>query len=217
MSMRSSSTGSTSRPVSSRNSRRSPSSGASASCRKPSGEVPVAEPRLASRAARAVRGLRARECPAPPGSSSPSTALRTTGRRDDPPPWRAARRSEGRSASRRADSRGSHDGTTCMKVVLLHSALGDSRLWRRPGRGARRTLSTSSPPICRAGAPSPLPTEPFSFVDVVADATAGRARRQLVRRRRSRSAPRSRTRTRSRGSCWSAPGCRTWDWTRGAA
>lgn len=55
-----------------------------------------------------------------------------------------------------------------MKVVLLHSALGDSRLWKRqvgPLRSAGHNVVTPDLP---GWGESPLPTEPFSFVDAVA-------------------------------------------------
>ena len=55
-----------------------------------------------------------------------------------------------------------------MKVVLVHSALGDSRLWKRQvaALGAEHELVTPDLP---GWAKTPLPTEPFSFVDAVAE------------------------------------------------
>jgi pimeloyl-ACP methyl ester carboxylesterase len=54
-----------------------------------------------------------------------------------------------------------------LKVVLLHSALGDSRLWKRQvaALDGRHELVTPDLP---GWGESPLPTEPFSFVDEVA-------------------------------------------------
>src|SRR6476619_2838949 len=49
------------------------------------------------------------------------------------------------------------------RVVLLHSALGDSRLWRR---------HVVAPDLPGWGE-TPLPTEPFSFVDVVSEHLPG--------------------------------------------
>ena len=53
------------------------------------------------------------------------------------------------------------------KVVLLHSALGDSRLWRRQIEILRSDFEVVAPDLPGWGA-TPLPTEPFSFVDFVA-------------------------------------------------
>jgi 3-oxoadipate enol-lactonase len=53
------------------------------------------------------------------------------------------------------------------KVVLLHSALGDSRLWRRQVDVLRPALDVVAPDLPGWGA-TPLPAEPFSFVDAVA-------------------------------------------------
>ena len=53
------------------------------------------------------------------------------------------------------------------KVVLLHSALGDSRLWRRQVEVLRPGFEVVTPDLPGWGA-TPLPTEPFSFVDFVA-------------------------------------------------
>ena len=54
-----------------------------------------------------------------------------------------------------------------MKVVLLHSALGDSRLWKRQVPVLSTSHEVVTPDLPGWGT-SPLPTEPFSFVDVVA-------------------------------------------------
>ena len=54
-----------------------------------------------------------------------------------------------------------------MKVVLLHSALGDSRLWRRQVEALSADHDVVAPDLPGWGA-EPLPTEPFSFVDFVA-------------------------------------------------
>jgi pimeloyl-ACP methyl ester carboxylesterase len=53
------------------------------------------------------------------------------------------------------------------KVVLLHSALGDSRLWHRQIDALRPEFAVVTPDLPGWGN-SPLPTEPFSFVDCVA-------------------------------------------------
>jgi 3-oxoadipate enol-lactonase len=54
-----------------------------------------------------------------------------------------------------------------MKVVLLHSALGDSRLWRRQVEALGDTHEVVAPDLPGWGT-EPLPTEPFSLVDRVA-------------------------------------------------
>ncbi len=53
------------------------------------------------------------------------------------------------------------------KVILLHSALGDSRLWRRQIDVLREELDVVAPDLPGWGT-TPLPTEAFSFVDGVA-------------------------------------------------
>lgn len=53
------------------------------------------------------------------------------------------------------------------KVVLLHSALGDSRLWRRQIDALRPGFDVVAPDLPGWGSTA-LPTEPFSLVDVVA-------------------------------------------------
>jgi 3-oxoadipate enol-lactonase len=53
------------------------------------------------------------------------------------------------------------------KVVLLHSALGDSRLWRRQVAALGDRFDLVAPDLPGFGG-SPVPTEPFSYVDVVA-------------------------------------------------
>src|SRR5438876_10847970 len=52
------------------------------------------------------------------------------------------------------------------RVVLVHSALGDSRLWRRQVAALAGTFDVVSPDLPGWGG-EPLPTEPFSFVDAV--------------------------------------------------
>ena len=54
-----------------------------------------------------------------------------------------------------------------MKVVLLHSALGDSRLWRRQVAALADVHEVLAPDLPGWGT-EPLPTEPFSLVDRVA-------------------------------------------------
>jgi pimeloyl-ACP methyl ester carboxylesterase len=53
------------------------------------------------------------------------------------------------------------------RVVLLHSALGDSRLWRRQVEALQPRFEVVAPDLPGFGA-TPMPHEPFSFVDVVA-------------------------------------------------
>jgi 3-oxoadipate enol-lactonase len=53
-----------------------------------------------------------------------------------------------------------------MKVVMLHSALGDSRLWKRQVAALSDEHEVVTPDLPGWGE-SPLPTEPFSFVDTV--------------------------------------------------
>ncbi|MDX6476788.1 MAG: 3-oxoadipate enol-lactonase, partial [Gaiellaceae bacterium] len=50
------------------------------------------------------------------------------------------------------------------RVVLLHSALGDSRLWKRQVAALEREHHVVAPDLPGWG-DNPLPTEPFSFVD----------------------------------------------------
>jgi pimeloyl-ACP methyl ester carboxylesterase len=54
-----------------------------------------------------------------------------------------------------------------MKVVLLHSALGDSRLWKRQVAALSGEHEVVTPDLPGWGE-TPLPTESFSFVDAVA-------------------------------------------------
>ncbi len=54
-----------------------------------------------------------------------------------------------------------------MKVVLVHSALGDSRLWRRQVEALGGVHEVVAPDLPGWGT-EPLPTEPFSFVEHVA-------------------------------------------------
>ncbi len=69
-------------------------------------------------------------------------------------------------------SRSAHFGPVKVprvKVVMLHSALGDSRLWKRQvGPLVSAGHEVVTPDLPGWGA-SPLPTEAFSFVDVVAE------------------------------------------------
>jgi 3-oxoadipate enol-lactonase len=53
------------------------------------------------------------------------------------------------------------------KIVLLHSALGDSRLWHRQVAALAGDFQLVAPDLPGWGS-SPLPTEPFSFVEAVA-------------------------------------------------
>jgi pimeloyl-ACP methyl ester carboxylesterase len=53
------------------------------------------------------------------------------------------------------------------KVVLLHSALGDSRLWHHQVEALRANFDVVTPDLPGWGT-TPLPTEPFSIVDFVA-------------------------------------------------
>jgi pimeloyl-ACP methyl ester carboxylesterase len=54
-----------------------------------------------------------------------------------------------------------------MRVVLLHSALGDSRLWRHQVPALEGSFDVAAPDLPGWGE-TPMPTEPYSFVDVVA-------------------------------------------------
>ena len=54
-----------------------------------------------------------------------------------------------------------------MKVVFLHSALGDSRLWRRQVEALEATHEVIAPDLPGAGS-EPLPSGPLSFIDLVA-------------------------------------------------
>jgi 3-oxoadipate enol-lactonase len=54
-----------------------------------------------------------------------------------------------------------------MRVVLLHSALGDSRLWRHQIPALEESFDVVAPDLPGWGE-TPMPAEPFSFVDVVA-------------------------------------------------
>ena len=51
-----------------------------------------------------------------------------------------------------------------MRVVLLHSALGDSRLWKRQVAALEREHHVIAPDLPGWGE-NPLPTEPFSLVE----------------------------------------------------
>jgi 3-oxoadipate enol-lactonase len=53
------------------------------------------------------------------------------------------------------------------RVVLVHSALGDSRLWRHQVAALAPSFDVIAPDLPGWGE-TPLPTEPFSFVDAVA-------------------------------------------------
>lgn len=55
-----------------------------------------------------------------------------------------------------------------MRVVLLHSALGDSRLWRHQIPALEESFEVIAPDLPGWGE-TPMPTEPYSFVDVVAE------------------------------------------------
>jgi 3-oxoadipate enol-lactonase len=54
-----------------------------------------------------------------------------------------------------------------MRVVLLHSALGDSRLWRHQIPALEESFDVVAPDLPGWGE-TPMPAEPYSFVDVVA-------------------------------------------------
>jgi 3-oxoadipate enol-lactonase len=59
-----------------------------------------------------------------------------------------------------------------VRVVLLHSALGDSRLWKRQVAALEREHHVVAPDLPGWGE-NPLPTEPFSFVELVAELLPG--------------------------------------------
>jgi 3-oxoadipate enol-lactonase len=68
-------------------------------------------------------------------------------------------------------SRSAHLGQArvpAMKVVMLHSALGDSRLWKRQVAALSGEHEVVTPDLPGWGE-TPLPTESFSFVDAVAE------------------------------------------------
>jgi 3-oxoadipate enol-lactonase len=58
------------------------------------------------------------------------------------------------------------------RVILLHSALGDSRLWKRQVAALEREHHVVAPDLPGWGE-TPLPTEPFSFVDFTAELLPG--------------------------------------------
>ena len=58
------------------------------------------------------------------------------------------------------------------RVVLLHSALGDSRLWKRQVAALEREHPVLAPDLPGWGA-NPLPTEPFSLVEFTAELLPG--------------------------------------------
>ena len=93
------------------------------------------------------------------------------------------------------------------KVVFVHSALGDSRLWRHQVDALRPTFEVVAPDLPGWGK-TPLPTEAVLVRRRRRSRSAGAARRELVRRR-GRAAHRTRPPgARSRSSCSSAPGSR---------
>jgi 3-oxoadipate enol-lactonase len=59
-----------------------------------------------------------------------------------------------------------------VRVILLHSALGDSRLWKRQVAALEREHHVVAPDLPGWGE-NPLPTEPFSFVDFTAEFLPG--------------------------------------------
>jgi pimeloyl-ACP methyl ester carboxylesterase len=58
------------------------------------------------------------------------------------------------------------------RVVLVHSALGDSRLWKRQVPALSERFDVVAPDLPGWGE-SPMPAEPFSFVDAVAELLPG--------------------------------------------
>lgn len=58
------------------------------------------------------------------------------------------------------------------RVVLVHSALGDSRLWRRQAGALRERFDLVAPDLPGWGE-TPMPAEPFSFVEAVATLLPG--------------------------------------------
>ena len=56
--------------------------------------------------------------------------------------------------------------------ILLHSALGDSRLWKRQVPALEREHHVLAPDLPGWG-DNPMPTEPYSFVDFVAELLPG--------------------------------------------
>jgi len=58
------------------------------------------------------------------------------------------------------------------RVILLHSALGDSRLWKRQVPALEREHHVLAPDLPGWG-DNPMPTEPYSFVEFVAELLPG--------------------------------------------
>jgi pimeloyl-ACP methyl ester carboxylesterase len=58
------------------------------------------------------------------------------------------------------------------RVILLHSALGDSRLWKRQVPALEREHHVLAPDLPGWG-DNPMPAEPYSFVDFVAELLPG--------------------------------------------
>jgi pimeloyl-ACP methyl ester carboxylesterase len=58
------------------------------------------------------------------------------------------------------------------RVILLHSALGDSRLWKRQVPALEREHHVLAPDLPGWGE-NPMPAEPYSFVDFVAELLPG--------------------------------------------
>jgi 3-oxoadipate enol-lactonase len=59
-----------------------------------------------------------------------------------------------------------------VRVILLHSALGDSRLWKRQVAALEREHHVLAPDLPGWGE-NPLPTEPFSLVEFTAELLPG--------------------------------------------
>lgn len=69
---------------------------------------------------------------------------------------------------------GAHDeeGAPIARVILIHSALGDSRLWSRQVAALEREHEIVAPDLPGWGT-NPLPEEPFSFVETVNELLPG--------------------------------------------
>ena len=98
-----------------------------------------------------------------------------------------------------------------VKVVLLHSALGDSRLWKRQVEALSLEHQVVTPDLPGWGE-TPLPTEAFSFVDAVAEhlpaALVGNSFGGAVALRTALAKQELVTRL-----VLVAPGLPTWDWS----
>jgi pimeloyl-ACP methyl ester carboxylesterase len=90
-----------------------------------------------------------------------------TATRAEPPAFEETHVSNSRRRLRDHQESPNGRGRLIERVVLLHSALGDSRLWKRQVPALAGRFDVVAPDLPGWG-DSPLPREPFSFVDFVA-------------------------------------------------